>query len=201
MDFYQTVAARRMVRNYTDESVDPAAIDRIVDAALHAPSAGHSQGQSLVIVTDAELRSAIAELAHEPEYVAEGFDPWISRAPVHIVVCVSEAVYRDRYAQPDKADGKDQDWPVPYWWVDAGASMMLVLLAAVAEGLSAGFLGSHSLDGIKRLLAIPSDVFPIGVVTLGHGAPDKKSGSLARGIRPSQETVHHNRWTQPDPPR
>ena len=192
MDFYAAVAGRRMVRNYTDEPVNPDAVERIVAAAGRAPSAGNSQGQSFVVVTDETIRHRIAELSHEPEYVEMGFDPWISRAPVHIVVCVSEEVYRARYSEPDKAGDEGHDWPVPYWWVDAGASMMVVLLAAVAEGLAAGFLGSHSLDDLASLLEIPQDVAPIGVVTLGHGAPDQRSHSLDRGRRP--DTVHRNRW-------
>jgi nitroreductase len=184
-----------MVRNYTDEPVDPDTLERIVAAGLKAPSAGHSQGQSFVVVTDATLRSEIAVLADEPAYVAMGFDPWISRAPVHIVICVSEAVYRARYAEPDKGGpDQEQDWPVPYWWVDAGAAMMLVLLAAVDERLAAGFLGSHAMADLSDLLGIPEDVSPIGIVTLGHAAADRKSTSLDRGRRPRSDVVHHDGW-------
>jgi len=193
--FYSVVRQRRMVRNYEDRPVPADAVERIVDAARRAPSAGFSQGQSFVVVTDHELRTEIARRAHEPEYVAQGFDPWISIAPVHIVVCTSEAIYRGRYAEPDKSpDGTVQPWPVPYWWVDAGASMMTVLLAAVAEGVAAGFLGSHSLGDIKTLLAIPDHIDPIGIVTLGYPAPDRRSGSLDRGWKNTAEVVHYNRW-------
>jgi len=185
-----------MVRNYTDEPVDSEAIDRIVSAGLRAPSAGHSQGQAFVVVTDPNLRNRVAALAGEPEYVAMGFDPWISRAPVHIVVCVSEAIYRARYAEPDKGGPEaEHDWPVPYWWVDAGASMMLILLATVDEGLAAGFLGSHAMDDLATLLGIPADVSPIGIVTLGHPAADRRSGSLDRGRRSRDDVVHLNCWT------
>jgi nitroreductase len=81
---------------------------------------------------------------------------------------------------------------VPYWWVDAGASMMLVLLAAVDEGLAAGFLGSHRTPELKDLLGIPSDVEPIGIITLGHPAPDRRSGSIQRGRR--SDNVHREHW-------
>ncbi len=192
MEFSEVVRRRRMIRNYEPDPVDPAVIERIVDAGTKVPSAGFSQGQSLVVVTEAETRQAIADLADEPQYVAMGFDPWISRAPVHIVICCSERVYRDRYDETDKSDGGEQHWPVPYWWVDAGASMQNILLAAVDEGLGAGFLGVHSIPGLKSLLDIPDDVDPIGIVTLGHPAPDRRSGSLARGRRPG--VVHRERW-------
>src|SRR5690606_1202389 len=136
MDFAEVLARRRMVRNYRDEPVDPAALTRVAEAALRAPSAGFSQGQAVIVVTDAEIRAQIAAAADEDEYVARGFDPWISRAPAHIVLCVSEEAYHRRYRMPDKldAEGKEIDWPIPYWWVDIGASLMAVLLAAVNEG-------------------------------------------------------------------
>lgn len=196
MDFYEAVRRRRMVRNYTEQPVDDDAVERMLDAARKAPSAGFSQGQSFVVVTDPDTRRAIADLADEPRYVADGYDPWISRAPVHIVVCVREATYHERYREADKLDedGSEIEWPVPFWWVDAGAAMEHLLLAAVAEGLAAGFLGTHAIDGLRELLSIPADVSPIGIVTIGHAAPDRRSGSLARGWKDDAEVIHRERW-------
>jgi nitroreductase len=196
LEFGDVVRHRRMVRNYTDDPVDPATVGRIVAFGARAPSAGFTQGQSFVVVTDGTTRLAIAELAGEPAYVASGFDPWISKAPVHVVVCVSEAAYHRRYSEPDKLrdDGTEIAWPVPYWWVDAGASLMLLLLGAVDEGLAAGFLGVHSIPGLQQLLDLPDDVLPIGVVTIGHAARDRRSASLRRGRRPLQDVIHRERW-------
>jgi nitroreductase len=198
MDLHELLRRRRMVRSYRDRPVSREALDRVVQAALRAPSAGWSQGQSLVVVTDAAARAEIARLAGEEDYVRRGFEPWLSPAPVHLVVCVSEEAYRRRYAEPDKSDSVPvSEWPVPYWWVDGGATLMLVLLAAVEEGLAAGFLGAHALPGLSELLGLPPEVAPLGLVTLGHPAPDRRSGSLTRGRRPLHEVVHHNRWGNP----
>lgn len=196
MDFYEVVRRRRMVRNYTDEPVDDAALERLLEAARRTPSAGFSQGQAMVVVTEPDGRRTIARLAGEDEYVAMGMDPWISRAPVHVIVCTSKQIYFDRYEEPDKkgAPNSDDDWPVPYWWVDAGATMMLLLLAAVAEGLAAGFLGSHRMPELKAAFSIPDHMDPIGVVTIGHAAPDRRSGSLDRGWKPEEEVVRRERW-------
>lgn len=196
MEFSDVLAQRRMVRNYTDEPVDRDALERIAAAALRAPSAGNSQAIGVVVVTDEETREKIAAIADETSYVQAGFDPWISKAPAHIVVSVSEKVYRDRYSEPDKLgpDGSQIEWPVPYWWVDAGASMMAVLLAAVDEGLAAGFLGVHSVPDLASLLAIPDHFHPIGVVTIGHGAPDRRSGSLDRPKKTPADVIFHDHW-------
>lgn len=196
MEFREVVRRRRMVRNYADAEVDPAAVERILDTARRAPSAGFSQGHRFVVVTSTEGRRRIAELAHEPEYVAKGFEPWISRAAVHVVVCVDEGAYHRRYREPDKLDasGNEIDWPVPYWFVDAGAALMLLLQAAVDEGLAAGFAGSHSMDDLRAELQIPDGVHVIGVVTIGHPGTEHRAGSGARPRLPLADVVHHERW-------
>lgn len=196
MEFSDVLAKRRMVRNYTGEPVDSASLDRVAASALRAPSAGNSQAIGIVVVTDSEIRAKVAKIADEDFYVAAGFDPWISTAPAHIVISVSEKVYRDRYSEPDKlgTDGEPMEWSVPYWWVDAGASLMAVLLAAVDEGLAAGFLGVHSVPELADLLAIPDHFHPIGVVTVGHPAVDRRSGSLDRPKKTPDDVVFRDRW-------
>jgi nitroreductase len=196
LEFSKVLERRRMVRNYRPDPIPEVTLRRVVDFARKAPSAGFSQGHSFVVVTDPQIRAKIADLAGEASYVEAGFDPWISRAPAHIVVCTSEEAYHRRYQEPDKLDdqGREIDWPIPYWWVDAGGALMLVLLAAVDQGLAAGFLGVHSIPGLRDLLDIPAEVTPIGVVTIGHGASDRRSGSLTRGWRPDQDVIHWQRW-------
>ncbi len=186
-----------MVRNYDpDKPVSRESLERIAAAAQRAPSAGFSQGQRLVIVTDSEQRRRIADICHEPEYVEAGFDPWVSRAPALFVPTVSEEIYHRRYQEPDKVndDGTEIDWPIPYWYVDVGATVMLILLAAIDEGLAAGFLGTHRLADLRDALDIPSDQTPVGVITVGHPLPDRRSGSLKRGWVPRDDFTHWDRW-------
>jgi nitroreductase len=201
MEFERVVRRRRMVRNYTGEPVDREVVDRILDWARRAPSAGFTQGFYFVAVDDDATRRRIAELGDEPDYVSRGFHPWLSSAPVHVVVCVSEADYHDRYRQPEKLteEGAEIAWPVPYWYVDAGGALLMILLGAVAEGLAAGFFGVHRLPELKGLLHIPEDVTPIGVVTMGLPAPERRVGSSRRGRKPLEEVVHWGRWAGSSP--
>ncbi len=197
MDFEELVRRRRMVRRFSPEPVSEEKLARILDLARRAPSAGFSQGQSFVVVTDAARRTEMARIAGEQAYLDRGFDPWLSGAPVHVVVCVSERAYRERYREPDKLrGGPERQWPVPHWYVDGGCALMLLLLAAVNEGLAAGFLdlGTEGYLRLRDLLGIPDDVQPIGLVTLGIPAADRRSGSLARGRKPLEEVVHRESW-------
>ena len=196
MEFKDVVARRRMIRRYSDRPVAREKVERLVDLARRAPSAGFSQGQSFVVVTDAATRKEIAQLADEDEYVRAGLPPWISRSPVHVVVCTSERTYHERYREADKLDdhGHEIEWPVPYWFVDAGAAMMLLLLGAVEEGLGAGFFGVHRLPGLQELLGIPTDVTPIGAVTLGYPEGEQPKGSARRGRKDLDRVIHWESW-------
>jgi nitroreductase len=190
------VARRRMVRRYRPEAIDPAALGRIARAALRGPTAGYSQGVSVVVVTDAGRRAAIARLAEEEAWVARGRRPWLSPAPAHLVLCVEPAAYRRRYAEPDKDPAA---LAIPWWWVDGGAALSLLLLAAVDEGLAAGFLGAHALPGLAELLGLPEGVTPLGVVTVGHPAQEEERAPRRR--RPDSELLHGEHWGGPFPAR
>jgi nitroreductase len=204
MDFAEIMRRRRMVRNYTDEPVAREALERIVDRGRRAPSGGFSQGNRFVVVTDPATRGRIAELAGEERYVTEaGFEPWISRAPAHIVVAMREDDYHDRYTQPDKLEatgGEEIEWRVPWWWVDAGKAMMLLLLAAIDEGLGAGLFGlvGDENDRLRELLGMPDDLEIVGVVTVGHPAPEAneegRKERLRKARRPLDEVVRWERW-------
>jgi nitroreductase len=199
MDFSEVVLKRRMVRHFTTEPVDLEIIKRILDLARHAPSAGFTQGQSFVVVTQAEIKQKIAQLCEEESYVESGFHPFISEAPVLIIPCTSEAAYHRRYQEADKVDeeGNEVIWPVPYWHMDMGCAIMILLLGVVNEGLAAGFVGLPHVEGytaLRELLDIPVEVTPVGVIPVGHRAQDKLSGSLKRGRKAEKEYVHYDRW-------
>jgi nitroreductase len=198
MEFTDVVRKQRMVRHFTSEPIAPEVIERMLTLTRHAPSAGFTQGQSFIVITQLETKYAIAKLCGEEEYVAGGFHPFVSEAPVLIIPCTSEAAYHHRYQQPDKIqeDGTEITWPVPYWYMDIGCSIMILLLAAINEDLAAGFAGfpPEGLAALRTLLGIPTEVVPVGVIPIGHRAQDVPSPSLKRGRKPNEEYTHRERW-------
>jgi nitroreductase len=186
-----------MVRSFADEPVAPDALERILDAARRGPSAGYSQGVEFVAVRDEATRREIAHIVSNRETAAAT----MARIPVHIVICASDEIYRARYREADKERvraGVSDDvlWQVPFWYVDAGCAMMLALLAAVNEGLAAGFIGVWRPDDLRALLGIPDAYTPVGIVFVGHRSPDEQpQGSvMKRRRRPRADVLHHERW-------
>jgi nitroreductase len=197
MDFVDVVMKRRAVRRFEEGGVERDVIERIARLAQRTPSAGFSQGQRLIVVTEPERRREVARLCGEEEYEAD-FGPWISECAAQFMPCVSEAAYHRRYQEPDKLqdDGTEIDWPIPYWWVDVGATMQNVMLAAVNEGLGCGFVGTDEAGWmqLRQLLGIPDEFSPIGVMPVGRPLPDVRSPSLKRGWLPFEEFTRWERW-------
>jgi nitroreductase len=193
VELKQILARRRMVRAYQPDPVPRDAIERIVATVRRAPSAGFSQGQRLVVVTEQETRNRIGDILGDRQ--------WVSEAPVLIVVGVRENDYHDRYTKPDKlVDGHEIEWPVPYWHFDAGAAAMLILLAAIDEGYAAGLFGVvvESTQAFKELLNIPDDVAVACCITIGKPADDSSwdalTSRLTQARKPVDDLVHWERW-------
>ena len=116
-----------------------------------------------------------------------------------MVISANEALYHARYNEADKlaaTGGVEVSWPVPYWFVDAGALMMLVLMAAIDEGLASAFIGHPDQKRIfDELLGLPEDVVPIGLALIGKPGEGPQIGSrLKSRQRPSEQLVHWDGW-------
>ena len=193
-----------MHRHFTGDPAPPEAVERIARTIRRAPTAGFAQGVSAVVVTDPGQRARI--VAARQEQIPEGYSgnrPWMATAGAFLVICAEEERYHDRYRQPDKlvaGRGKEIEWPVPYWFVDAGAYMMLVLLAAIDEGLAAAFFGfPGQKERLAEILGIPDDVVPIGIVAVGVPAqqPDaeRASARFRERRRREEQLIHWERWS------
>jgi nitroreductase len=195
MQLAETILKRRMVRNFTDAPVPDEDVCRILELALHAPSAGFSQGWSYVVIRDENRRKEVGRFQDEESYT-DRFGRFISKAPVLIVACISEQVYHRRYRESDKIkpDGTEMDWPTPYWFFDIGAATMIILLAALDLGYAAAFTGTFDPEGMKKSLGIPDEYHPVGVISIGKPAQDVKSPSLKRGRKLLDHVVHFEKW-------
>jgi nitroreductase len=198
MEFQEVVRRRRMVRNYDPARPVPAEIrDRLLANACRAPSAGFSQGWAFLVLETPEERARYwAATVSSPEP-----DAWLrdmQNAPLLIVALSHKQAYLDRYAADDKGwtDRDEHRWPVPYWDIDTGFAALLMLLTAVDADLGACFFGVpvERLDAFRTAFGVPGEYTPIGCVSVGYRAPDRRSPSLRRGHRPVEEVVHRGTW-------
>jgi nitroreductase len=196
MEYREVLRRRRMVRDYTDEPLDPEAVERILASALRAPSAGFSQGWEFLALTEHADRERFWPFV--PTSLAPA--PGLRRAQLVVVAVADKRAYLERYAEPDKGwdDRAEERWPVPYWHVDTGMAALLMMLTAIDEGLGACFIGilPEHLPAFKAEFGVPAELEPIGAVTVGHRPPDlaRQGSSFARRRRPPEEIIHRGQW-------
>jgi nitroreductase len=197
MEFQDVVRRRRMTRNFSDRPVPPAVLERILRNALHAPSAGFTQGWAFLVLEGREQTERFWSATFTPERRERFRWQGLFRAPVIVVPFSSEQAYLDRYAEPDKGwEDRDPDrWPVPYWHIDTGFASLLILLTAVDVGLGSLFFGVFRPQEVREEFGVPERYTPIGAIALGYPVPDEPSPSLARGRRPLEEVVHRGGWS------
>jgi nitroreductase len=194
MELRDAIRRRRMIRSYDpDRPVPRETVERLLELAIRAPSAGHTQGWRFLVLDDPADRQrfwAATAADDDPD------DQWLARmrrAPVLVVFFSDRQAYLDRYAEPDKGwtDRDEARWPVPYWHIDVGMAAMIFLLAVQEEGLGACFFGvpPENWPAFFAAFNVPEELSPVGVVSVGYPAPDLKSPSLKRGRKQLADVV------------
>lgn len=198
-----------MTRAFATTPVDPQILDRMVDLASRAPSAGKTQGWHLVVLEGAD--TARYWDITLPGSRRVGFR-WarLLDAPLLMLVLADPDAYVERYGEPDKIAtglGVSADaWPAPYWTIDASMAAMTLLHAAEDVGLGALFFGVFQREAeVRSTLGIPDRLQMIGAIALGHPHPDESGSdrlhgsdtagrSAARRRRPPDEVLHRGGW-------
>jgi nitroreductase len=200
MEFQVLVHKRRMVRHFKPMPVPHHVLLRVLEVARHAPSAGFSQGFDFIVLDEPEQLEAFWSVTEHPDfpYTAEDI---AARPPCVVLPISNRPAYLERYSRPDKAAfglQRAEAWPVPYWDVDTGMAVMLVLLAAVEEGVGVLFFGLPW--GVERLmqdLGVPEGCRPIGAISFGYQVDDAPRVGSAFSLRrrPLESMVHFGRWS------
>ncbi|MDA8048385.1 MAG: nitroreductase family protein [Actinomycetota bacterium] len=200
MDLEEAIRRRRMCRNFSDRPVAPEVVDRLLQRAVRAPSAGFSQGWSFLVLQVASEVERFWSAVADEAWRSDPNLPGLLRAPVVVVPLCSPEHYLQRYSEADKVGHgltTAGAWAVPYWTVDIAFATMLLLLGVVEEGLGALFFGRDRTahERLKTEFGVPDGWQPIGAVLVGWPAADwGPKGSSARARRPLSEIVHRGGW-------
>ena len=199
MELTEAVRRRHMTRNFSGRPLAAETVDELLEEALRAPSAGHTQGREFVVLSGADQTRRYWEATtdetwrHDSRRFAS-----LSRAPVIVLPFAEPEAYVARYREPDKIrnDGAEVEWVVPFWWVDAAFATMTMLLGAADRGLGVAFLGNfRGEEALRSALGVPGRFRWLGALLLGEpSAPDPKSSSAGRPRRTLAECVHRGGW-------
>ena len=191
MEFQEVVRRRHMVRTFTGEPVSAESLMRILGNAVRGPSAGFSQGQSFLVLSEPADRGKFWAIAGTA--IADS----AQTAPLVIVPMSCKRVYLERYAQPDKGwtDMDEARWPVPFWHIDTGMAGLLILQTAVDEGLGAVYFGivPEAVAPFRAAFGVPDDQEPIGAIAIGYDGEAEKRDLRSRR-RDLSEVTHFGRW-------
>ncbi len=202
MELHEAIRRRAMVRSFRPDPLDPALVDRLVDAALRSPTAGNTAGTAWVVLEGAAQTALYFDATTDEDWRSAHPD-WsdgLRRAPVVLLAYASPDAYVARYGESDKeASGLGagpEAWPVPYWYGDAAMGVMAVLLGAVDAGLGACILGAfRGTEDLAERLGVPAPWRLFCAVALGRPDDrDHRSASLDRPRPPRAERVHRGRW-------
>ena len=199
MELGDVLRRRRMCRNFRDDPVAAEVVDRLLDRARRAPSAGNTQGWSFLVLEGNDQLDAFWDVESDPSWREFPTLPGVLRAPLIVVPLCSVRRYLDRYSEPDKVAAgmtEERAWPAPFWVVDVAFATMILLLSVVDEGLGALFFGLRGApEDLRATFGIPPEWDAIGAVAIGWPEEDRGPvGSAVRGRRPVDEVVHRGRW-------
>jgi nitroreductase len=171
METWDAIRARRNVRSYTDEPIEPAQLERILEAARRTPSSRNWQPWDFVLVTERERLQALATVWQGAGHVAT------SAATIALITSIHES---------------ERDQAIA--WFDLGQATMSIMIAAADLGIGTGHSAVGDQDLARRLLGLPADRQCAFLIALGHPAERPLAPLTKINRRPFDDVVHRERW-------
>jgi len=169
MEPLECIISRRSIRRFTQDPVEDATLERLLKAAMSAPSAGNQQSWRFVILRDRAVRERVA--------ACSPYAGMLPSAAVGIAVCGE--------TEGEKHPG--------YWVQDCAAAIENILVPACSMDLGAVWLGFHPNEEraqcLAEVLGLPASVIPLAELAIGHPAESKPPSER---FEPS--FVHTDRW-------
>jgi nitroreductase len=154
MDFYEVIKKRKMIRKYRqDRQIPTDLINKLLRNAHRSPSAGHTQVQEFIVVIDPITKRKLCQASLGQRQVED--------ASVLIVVCSNTSRSVERYRK------RGTEF---YSIIDGAFASMIILLSAVNDGIGASFVGAFEDNEVRKILRLPIQVKPIGIIALGYPA-------------------------------
>lgn len=171
MELFEAILERRSVRAFKPTPIPDELLDKVLEAARWAPSAGNCQARDFIVVQDVEVKRKLCEAALGQTFIED--------APVNIVVCANEMRSARRYG------GRGRDF---YCLLDAAASIQNILLIVHDLGLGACWVGAFEDGLVSEALNLPDWLRPVAIIPIGYS--DERPWKTPR--MPLKDLIHIN---------
>jgi len=175
LDVFEAIKKRRSIRAFTPEDVSKEEIEKLLDAARYAPSAGNIQPWEFIVIRDFKIKRKLSIAALDQKFIEE--------APVVIVVCANEMRSSRRYGNRGAT---------LYCLQDTAAAIQNMLLTACALDLGTCWVGAFHEEDVRETLDVPKGVRPIAIISVGHPA-EKPEIRFKRAL---SEIVHYENYSK-----
>ncbi len=194
-----------MVRDFDPTPLPAGQIDELLDQSRKAPSAGNTAAVRFVVLDRPDRTAAYWATTLPPGPKRDRFR-WtgLLAAPALVIVATEPERYLERYREPDKqASGRGlspERWPVPYWWVDAGAVIQNLLLLAVEADLGACLFGlfDHE-EAVRQCFGLDPNLRLVATIAMGRAIPGPAGRSAGRPRPSRQDLIMRPASPPPDP--
>jgi nitroreductase len=170
--FLDVIFSRKSVRSYTGKIISTGDLEILLKAAMAAPSGRNEQPWAFISITDPAILSKLAQ--------GLPYAKMLPKAGTAIVVC-------GHSVPPSRPGSKD------LWEQDCAAATQNILLAAEAMGMGAVWTAVHPYpdrqEYIRKILNIPSNIYPFCVIPLGYPTGEEKPKDKF-----DPEKIHWERW-------
>jgi nitroreductase len=171
METWDAIRARRNVRAYSDRPLDPADVDRILEAGRRAPSASNRQRWDFVLVTDRDQLAELGTVWQGARHIPG------SQATIVLVIPEPES---ERFLVIDR--------------FDLGQATMAIMIAAADLGIGSGHSSVGDQEAARRILGVPEGYMCVAMIGLGYPADRPLTPIRKPDRRPFDDVVHRGRW-------
>jgi nitroreductase len=169
MNLLEIIKNRRSIRAFKKQDIPPDIIEKLLEAARWAPSAGNVQPWAFVVVSSQKMKQSLSMAAFGQKTLEE--------ASVVIVVCADEKLAEQSYGVRGKS---------LFCLQDTAAAIQNILLTAYSLGLGSCWIGAFKEDEIKKAIKAPKEMRPIAMIPIGY----PNEAPSARSRRPVSEIMH-----------
>ena len=153
MDVFTAIKERRSVRSFSDRPVEKEHLERLIEAAVWAPSGGNGQTWRFVVITDPRMMKKIKMVS-----------PGLLGGPPAVIVIAQDL---------EEARHKGGEMGVEsITKMDSAIASQNIMLAAHSLGLGTCVIASFHATAVGRMIKLPEKVLPHLLVSVGHPAVD-----------------------------